>query len=61
VLAAEGAIGGMAETHFTVMGSTDPMGMTETADQIAGQLRQERIDSILLSPPDWSARAPCAR
>jgi len=50
VLAAEGAIGGMAETHFTVMGSTDPMGMTETADQIARQLRQERIDSILLSP-----------
>jgi D-proline reductase (dithiol) PrdB len=50
VLAAEGAIGGMAETHFTVMGSTGPMGMTETADQIARQLRQERIDSILLSP-----------
>jgi hypothetical protein len=37
------------------------MGMTETADQIARQLRQERIDSILLSQPDWSARAPCAR
>ena len=49
-LAAEGVIGGMAETHFTVMGSTDPAGMTATADQIAGQLRQERIDSILLSP-----------
>jgi D-proline reductase (dithiol) PrdB len=48
--AAEGVIGGMAETHFTVMGSTDPVGMTATADQIAGQLRQERIDSILLSP-----------
>ena len=43
-------IGGIAETHFTVMGSTDPAGMTVTADQIAGQLRQERIDSILLSP-----------
>ncbi len=49
-LAAEGVIGGVAETHFTVMGSTDPAGMTATADQIAGQLRQERIDSILLSP-----------
>ena len=49
-LVAEGVIGGMAETHFTVMGSTDPAGMTETADQIAGQLRQERIDSVLLSP-----------
>ena len=35
-LAAEGVIGGVAETHFTVMGSTDPVGMTATADQIAG-------------------------
>ena len=49
-LAVEGVIGGMADTHFTIMGSTDPTGMTATADQIAGQLRQERIDSVLLSP-----------
>jgi D-proline reductase (dithiol) PrdB len=49
-LAAEGVIGGVAETHFTVMGSTDPAGMMEAADQIAGQLRQERIDAVLLSP-----------
>jgi D-proline reductase (dithiol) PrdB len=49
-LANEGVIGGVAETHFTVMGSTDPAGLTETASQIAGQLRRERIDSVLLSP-----------
>jgi D-proline reductase (dithiol) PrdB len=49
-LAADGVIGGMAETNFTVMGATDPVGMTATADQIAGQLGQERIDSVLLSP-----------
>jgi D-proline reductase (dithiol) PrdB len=49
-LAAEGVIGGVANTHYTIMGSSDPDGMTTTADQIAGQLRQERIDSILLSP-----------
>jgi len=49
-LVAEGVIGGLAETNFTVMGSTDPVGMGATADQIAGQLRQERIDSVLLSP-----------
>src|SRR6478735_585036 len=49
-LVAEGVIGGMAETHFTAMGSTDPAGMTIAADQIAGQLQQECIDSILLSP-----------
>jgi D-proline reductase (dithiol) PrdB len=49
-LAAEGVIGGVAATHYTVMGSTDPAGMIEAADQIAGQLRQERIDAVLLSP-----------
>jgi D-proline reductase (dithiol) PrdB len=49
-LAAEGVIGGIAETHFTVMGSTDPAGMTDTADQIARQLQKERIDTVLLCP-----------
>ena len=49
-LADEGVIGGVAQTHYTIMGSSDPDEMAETADQISGQLRQERIDSILLSP-----------
>lgn len=49
-LAAAGAIGGVAPTHYTVMGSSDPAQMADAVDQIAGQLRQERIDSILLSP-----------
>ena len=49
-LADEGVIAGVADTHFTVMGSSDPHEMGDAADQIAGQLKQERIDSILLSP-----------
>ena len=49
-MAAEGAIAGIAETNYTIMGSSDPAGMVDTADQIAGQLRQERIDSVLLTP-----------
>lgn len=49
-LAAAGVIGGVADTHYTVMGSTDPAEMEEAVAQIAGQLRQERIDSVLLSP-----------
>lgn len=49
-LADAGVIGGAADTHYTVLGASDPDGMAESADQIAGQLRQERIDSILLSP-----------
>jgi D-proline reductase (dithiol) PrdB len=49
-LAAEGVIAGAAATHYTIMGSSDATAMGEAADQIAGQLRQERIDSVLLSP-----------
>ncbi len=49
-LAAQGEIGGVADTHYTVMGSTDPTQMTDSVAQIVGQLRQERIDSVLLSP-----------
>lgn len=49
-LAAAGVIGGVAETHYSVMGSTDPAAMEEALDQITGQLRQERIDSVLLTP-----------
>ncbi len=35
-LAADGAIGGVAETHDAVMGSTDPATMQDTADQVSG-------------------------
>ena len=49
-MASEGAIGGVADTNYTIMGSSDPAGMADAADQIAGQLRQERIDSVLLTP-----------
>jgi D-proline reductase (dithiol) PrdB len=46
----EGIIGGIAPTHYTVLGSTDPATMEGSAEQISGQLRQERIDAVLLSP-----------
>jgi D-proline reductase (dithiol) PrdB len=49
-LADAGVIGGIAPTHYTVMGSTDPATMEGSAEQISGQLRQERIDAVLLSP-----------
>lgn len=49
-LAAEGVIAGVADTHYTVMGSTDPVGMAESADRIAEQMRRERIDSAILAP-----------
>ena len=49
-LAASGEIAAVAPTHYTVMGSTDPAAMEDAVDQIAGQLKQERIDSVLLTP-----------
>lgn len=49
-LAARGAIGGVAPSHFSVMGSTDPRAMEGTADQVAGQARQDRTDAVLLVP-----------
>ncbi len=49
-LAEEGVIAGVADTHYTVMGSSDPDEMGDAVEQIVGQLKQERVDSILLSP-----------
>jgi D-proline reductase (dithiol) PrdB len=49
-MAASGEIGSVADTHYTVMGSTDPAAMEDAVDQIAGQLKQERVDAVLLTP-----------
>ena len=49
-LAADGVIGSVADTHYSVMGSTDPTTMSETADAIAGRLKQEVVDAVLLCP-----------
>jgi len=49
-LASTGVIAGVADTHYTVMGSTDPVGMGESADRIAAQIRREQIDAVVLAP-----------
>ena len=49
-LAAEGAIGSVAQTHFSFMGATDPMEMEAAARAVAGRLKQDRVDAVLLSP-----------
>jgi D-proline reductase (dithiol) PrdB len=49
-LVADGTIAAVAPTHYTVMGSTDPAAMVDAVDQIAGQLKQENIDAVLLTP-----------
>ena len=49
-MAADGVIGGVADTHYSVMGSTDPAEMVEAADLMAAQMRQESVDAVLLAP-----------
>jgi D-proline reductase (dithiol) PrdB len=49
-LAAEGAIGSVADVNFSVMGSTDPKLMEETADSMAARMKRDRIDAVLFSP-----------
>ena len=49
-LAAEGLIGSVAPTHFSVMGSTDPAAMVESADAIAQALHADGVDAVLLCP-----------
>lgn len=49
-LAADGVIGGVADTQYTVMGSTDPAGMEEAANAVADRMRAEGADSLLLAP-----------
>ncbi|HTN09823.1 MAG TPA: glycine/sarcosine/betaine reductase selenoprotein B family protein [Acetobacteraceae bacterium] len=50
VLAAEAVIGSVADTHYAVLGATDPAAMQITADQLMGQLQQDRVDAVLLVP-----------
>ncbi len=49
-LAAAGAIGGVAPTHYAVLGSTDPAGMEAAADLMAARMRAEQVDTVFLSP-----------
>lgn len=49
-LAAEGVIGEVARTHYSVMGSTDPQAMAASAEAIAARMRDEGVDAAILSP-----------
>jgi D-proline reductase (dithiol) PrdB len=49
-LAAERVIGSVADTHYTVMGSTDPAEMVKSADGIAAALLADRCNAVVLTP-----------
>jgi D-proline reductase (dithiol) PrdB len=49
-LAAAGAIGSVATTHYSFMGATDPVLMEDNARDVAGHLKKDGVDAVLLSP-----------
>lgn len=49
-LAAAGVIGSVSATHYSFMGAGDPLAMQPHARELAGRLKQEEVDSVLLTP-----------
>ena len=49
-LAAEGRIGSVAATHYSFMGATDPVQMEPHARDLAGRLKEDAVDAVILSP-----------
>ena len=49
-LAADGVIGSVAETHYSFKGASDPIQMEPHARELAGHLKRDQVDSVLLCP-----------
>jgi D-proline reductase (dithiol) PrdB len=49
-MAAEGSIGSLADFHYSFMGASDPEEMAVPARQIAGMLKNDQVDAVLLTP-----------
>lgn len=49
-LARDGVIGSVADKHFTVMGSTDPVAMAAAAEQMAAALHADQVNAVVLAP-----------
>lgn len=49
-LAAEGVIGEVADYHYSFMGAPPPRTLEPKARQLAGMLKQDRVDAVLLTP-----------
>lgn len=49
-LADEGTIGSMADFHYSFMGATDPKQMETTTRHLAGILKKDQVNGVLLVP-----------
>jgi D-proline reductase (dithiol) PrdB len=43
-------LGSVAATHYSFMGASDPRGMEANAKAVAGLLKADRVDAVLLTP-----------
>lgn len=49
-LADDGVIGSVADFHYSFMGATDPREMEPTVRHLAGLLKDDAVDAVLLVP-----------
>jgi len=49
-LVADGVVGSAAARHYSFMGATPPVAMEPVARDLAGLLKQDRVDAVLLVP-----------
>jgi len=49
-LAREGVVGSVADFHYSFMGATDVEKLEPKAAELAGLLKKDRVDAVLLSP-----------
>ncbi len=49
-LAADGTIGSVASFHYSFMGATEPEKMEPRARELAGLLKEDKVNAVLLTP-----------
>jgi D-proline reductase (dithiol) PrdB len=49
-LAADGVIGSVADFHYSFMGATEPEKLEGKARELAGLLKEDRVNAVLLTP-----------
>jgi len=49
-LAADGSIGSVADFHYSFMGATEPEKLERHARELAGLLKEDRVNSVILTP-----------
>ena len=49
-LVAAGAVGAAAPRHYSFMGATPPMAYAELIAEVAGEMKRDRVEGIVLAP-----------